>query len=128
MLACHKMNQKIRGIDWENSKGEIIVVGDYKGYVYLFSPELKELDKMKTRFAKTKPRRESFWIEAIKFSPNGQYVAFGAHGGASHLEIYEVKDNKLENQNVFKNIVSSAMLSVDWSQDSSFIAMISQAY
>lgn len=33
----------------------------------------------------TKPKQEPYWIEDIKFSPNGQCVAFGAHGGPSHI-------------------------------------------
>lgn len=84
-LHLFKMKEKVRGIDWEQSQGELIVVADYKGKVYLFDSELNLLDEGKTKFSKTKPRQEPFWIEDIKFSPNGKYVAFGAHGGASHL-------------------------------------------
>ena len=51
------MSERIRGVDWEQSKGEVIVVGDYKGMIYLFSPELKELDKVKTRFSRAKKRQ-----------------------------------------------------------------------
>jgi microtubule-associated protein-like 6 len=80
-----KMKEKVRGLDWEQTGNDIIVVGDYKGKIYLFDSELNPLDEAKTKFSKTKPRQEPFWIEDIKFSPNGQYVAFGAHGGASHL-------------------------------------------
>lgn len=83
--SLFKMKEQVRGIDWEQSKGELIVVGDYKGKIYLFDTELNLLDEGKTKFSKTKPRQEPFWIEDIKFSPDGKYVAFGAHGGASHL-------------------------------------------
>ena len=31
MLHSIQMKERIRGIDWEGSKGELIVVGDYKG-------------------------------------------------------------------------------------------------
>lgn len=79
------MKEKVRGIDWERSKGELIIVGDYKGKIYLFNSKLELLSEVKTKFSRTKPRKEAFWIEDIKFSPNGQYVAFGAHGGASHV-------------------------------------------
>ena len=80
-----KMKEKVRGLDWEQSGSNIIVVADYKGKIYLFDSKLNQIDEAKTKFSKTKPRQEPFWIEDIKFSPNGQYVAFGAHGGASHL-------------------------------------------
>jgi hypothetical protein len=84
---------------------------------------------MKTRLSKTKPRKEPFWIEDIKFSPNGKYVAFGAHGGATHIEIFEIEDNKIkEKQTVISNLFSSALLSLDWSQNSDMIAGVSQAY
>lgn len=39
-----------------------------------------------------------------------------------------MKGDKLENPKVFKNFISSALLSVDWSQDSSNLAVVSQAY
>lgn len=39
-----------------------------------------------------------------------------------------MKDNKLGKETVHSNLVSSALLSVDWSQDSSTIAVVSQAY
>lgn len=35
MLQSYKFQERIRGIDWEKSKGELIVVGDYKGKIYL---------------------------------------------------------------------------------------------
>lgn len=51
------MKERIRGLDWEKSKGETIVVGDGKGKIYLFDAELNLLDEGKTRFSKTKPRQ-----------------------------------------------------------------------
>jgi len=65
----------------------LIVVGDYKGNIHLFNTKLEKIsnDTFKTCFKKTKPKKEPYWIEDIKFSPNGQYVAFGAHGGPSHI-------------------------------------------
>ena len=55
------------------------------GKIYLFNDQLQLLSEAKTKFSGMKKRQEPFWIEDIKFSPNGQFVAFGAHGGASHL-------------------------------------------
>ena len=95
MISILPMKERIRGLDWEKKEGELIVIGDYKGKIYLCDEKLSILDEARTRFSKTKPRREPFWIEDIKFSPNGEFVAFGAHGGASHLELFQVKDKKL---------------------------------
>lgn len=57
LLHIHQMKERIRGIDWEKSKGDLIVVGDYKGKIYLFDSQLQPLDEAKTRFSKTKPRQ-----------------------------------------------------------------------
>ena len=77
------MEHQVRGVDWHYHG--IIVVGDYTGSIYLFDERLKLLDKAKTKFNSFKPGKESFWIQDIKFSPDGGKVAFGAHGGASHV-------------------------------------------
>lgn len=29
--------------------------------------------------------QSTYWIQDIKFSPDGKNVAFGAHGGRSHV-------------------------------------------
>jgi len=86
---------------------------------------------VKTKFSKTKPRQEPFWIEDIKFSPDGKYVAFGAHGGVSHVEVHEVDEQskKLSDKAIIINPgLTSALLSVDWSQGSDLLAVVSQAY
>jgi WD40 repeat protein len=36
MLYSYKMKERVRGLDWEKSKGEVIVVGDGAGKIYLF--------------------------------------------------------------------------------------------
>lgn len=86
------------------------------------------MDEARTKFNKTKPRQEPFWIQDIKFSPDGGSVAFGAHGGASHVEIFKVDGNKFGSGKVVNAGLTSALLSVDWSQDSSILAVVSQAY
>jgi hypothetical protein len=84
---------------------------------------------MRTKFGRTKPRKEPYWIEDIKFSPNGKYVAFGAHGGPSHVEIYEIENNTIKpDRKVIPSLFSSALLTLDWSQGSDNIAAISLAY
>ncbi len=128
-LKLHKMKEQVRGVDWNQKPDGNIVVGDYRGMIYLFDSELNLLDEAKTRFSKTKPRQEPFWIQDIKFSPDGKWVAFGAHGGASRVLIHPVEGSKFGKD--IKDInagLTSALLSVDWSQDSSILAVVSQAY
>ena len=56
-------------------------------------------------------------------------MAFGAHGGASHLEIHQIQDKKFSGgPKILKSLITSALLSVDWSQDSDNLAIVSQAY
>ena len=93
-LNLFKMKQQVRGVDWHKKENGLIVVGDYKGKLFLFDSDLNLLDEAKTKFSKTKPRKEPFWIQDIKFSPDGNWVAFGAHGGASHVEIFGIQGNK----------------------------------
>lgn len=57
MLHSYKMEERVRGLDWERTKGQLIVVGDNRGRIYLFDAELKLLSQAKTRFSKTKPRK-----------------------------------------------------------------------
>ena len=54
-LALYKMKDQVRGVDWHSSGN--IVIGDYRGRIYLFDEDLKLLDQAKTRFSKTKPRQ-----------------------------------------------------------------------
>ena len=115
-LAFYSMKDQVRGVDWH--KNGNIVIGDYRGRIYLFDEELNLLDQAKTKFSRTKPRKEPFWIQDIKFSPDGKLVAFGAHGGASHVEIFSVEGSKFGSGKVANAGLTSALLSVDWSQDS----------
>ena len=43
MEHSYELKERVRGVDWERSKGELIVVGDYKGKLYLFNPQLELL-------------------------------------------------------------------------------------
>ena len=104
------------------------MVADYRGKLFLFDKDLQLLDEKRSKFNRLKPRKEPFWVEDIKFSPDGQFVAFGAHGGASHLELQGIEGNKFGKETLIKPGLTSALLSVDWSQDSSNLVVVSQAY
>lgn len=75
-----------------------------------------------------KPQKSTYWIEDIKFSPDGNYVAFGAHGGRSHIELFKIDGNKFGSKSVLNVGFSSALLSLDWNLTSSVIVAVSQAY
>lgn len=126
----------IRAVDWCKAAPNLIVAGDWKGLIYLYDADggknstLLQLDIGKTRFSKMKPNKPAtYWIQDIKFSPDGESVAFGAHGGRSHVEVFKIVDNKKFGASVVLNVgFSSALLSLDWNVDSSAIAAVSQAY
>lgn len=40
MLYSNVLKNMVRAIDWEQSKGELIVVGDYKGKIFLYDDKL----------------------------------------------------------------------------------------
>jgi WD40 repeat protein len=128
MLASAVLQNMVRAVDWEQSKGELIVVGDYKGKIHLYDTNMEKLDEGRTQFSRMKPRQSTYWIEDIKFSPNGKYVAFGAHGGRSHIEVFEIADNKFGKQIILNVGFTSALLHLDWNKGSDIIASVSQAY
>eukprot|EP01017_Pseudomicrothorax_dubius_P042573 TRINITY_DN6973_c0_g1_i5.p1 TRINITY_DN6973_c0_g1~~TRINITY_DN6973_c0_g1_i5.p1 ORF type:complete len:396 (-),score=106.64 TRINITY_DN6973_c0_g1_i5:60-1247(-) len=68
------------------------------------------------------------WIEEIKFSPDSTKVAFGAHKGASPVQVLNVTDKKLSENCVINVGMTSALLHLDWSKDSQFMVANSQAY
>ena len=127
-LNMAKTTNIIRAVDWCRAKPELIVAGDWKGVIILYNSELQELDVAKTRFSKMKPMQSTYWIQDIKFSPDGESVAFGAHGGRSHIEVFKVEGKKFGKGIVLNVGFTSALLSLDWNVNSSVIAGVSQAY
>ena len=57
-------------------------------------------------------------------------AAFGSHGGLSKIELVKVTDNgkKLQKMASVDLAISSALLHLDWSQDSGALVVNSQAY
>ena len=114
-----------RGVDW-SSDGKWIVAASINGEILLFNTDLDTPQIIQSSFSNNGKQ----WIEEIKFSPDSTMVAFGAHGGASKLEILYLNNEKLEkrDRNVFGIGLTSALLHLDWSIDSSAIVTNSQAY
>lgn len=55
-------------------------------------------------------------------------MAFGAHGGRSHIEVFKIDGKKFGKGMVLDVGFTSALLSLDWNVGSSIIASVSQAY
>jgi WD40 repeat protein len=113
-----------RAVDW-SSDGNLIVLGSSDAEILLFDERMeKDPFIIQSSFAKGGKQ----WIEEIKFSPDCKYVAFGAHGGASKLEVMEVVGDRLEKRYNFFVGLTSALLHLDWSTDSQSIVLNSLAY
>mmetsp|Transcript_16129 Transcript_16129/g.13674 ORF Transcript_16129/g.13674 Transcript_16129/m.13674 type:complete len:274 (+) Transcript_16129:3639-4460(+) len=118
------LENDVRAIDWSRD-GKFIVCADVKGKVMLFDPnKLNQIDSLQSSFTK-----KNQWIEDIKVSPDNSMVAFGAHGGASPIEIMNVKNGRsLSTMKKINVGLTSALLHLDWSTDSSSLVCNSQAY
>jgi WD40 repeat protein len=66
------------------------------------------------------------WVEEVKFSPDGQYIAYGTHGQSMVMEFLQMNGKKLSLLKEAK-AGTSAVLHIDWSRDSSMISLNTQA-
>jgi WD40 repeat protein/Ca2+-binding EF-hand superfamily protein len=123
MIVCQNVKTKLRAVEY-SPDGKFIITASMEGKVFLYDSELKkEIQNMQTSFKGTNQ-----WIEDIKFSPNGNYVAFGAHGGASKVEVLTFDGKVLKPYGTINAGLTSALLHLDWSEDSNFLVVNSQAY
>jgi len=118
-----KLPQKCRAVAFSNAGTRIIFAG-YEGKLFLYNSKLeKEYQQVETGLT-----RANQWIEDIKFSPDDKYVAFGYHGGVSKVIVYQFKNLKLSLYAKINAGLTSALLHLDWSKDSSQLVVNSQAY
>lgn len=123
MLSFKNVGVKLRAIDFSMC-GKFLVAASMCGKLILLPIDLKsEIQRIQTSFTSANQ-----WIEEIKFSPNNQYVAFGAHGGVSPIVIYSFDGKELKLYTSIKVGITSALLHLDWSEDSNNIVLNSQAY
>jgi microtubule-associated protein-like 6 len=112
-----------RAVDW-SSEGSLIVCGSVKGLIYLFTANnLDMVSSLQSSF-----KKGDNWIQAIRFSPSSNLVAFGAHSCASSIEIMTVSANVLAAGQVINIGLSSALTHLDWSADETTLVVNSQAY
>ena len=123
LLAIKPLPHDMRAIDW-SPDGGLLVSGLVNGVVILLdSNSLSTLSTLQSSF-----KGKDCWIEDIKFSPDGSKVAFGAHGGASRIEIAGVQNKKLVKMYTINAGLTSALTHLDWSVDGALIVANSQAY
>lgn len=118
-----KLPQKCRAAAFSSSGTKLVFAG-YEGKLFLYNGSLeKQYQQVETGLT-----RANQWVEDIKFSPDDRYVAFGYHGGVSKVIIYQLKNSKLSLYGKINVGLTSALLHLDWSKDSSELVINSQAY
>ena len=123
IMATKPLAQDMRALDYSPS-GRNLICGLVNGMILLLdSDTLTTLCSVQSSF-----KGKDCWIEDIKFSPDGSHVAFGAHGGASKVEIMGIQGSKLTKACTIMAGLTSALTHLDWSVDSSLLAVNSQAY
>ena len=128
LIASKPFENDIRAIDWANNN-KFIVCADVLGFLYLLDPNTLELkDTGASKFTKMPKRQSTYWIEDLKISPDCKSCAFGAHGAASHLEIWSIAYPKFGANKIINAGLTSALVHLDWSTDSSIAIVNSQAY
>ena len=112
-----------RAIDW-SVDGSLLVLGLVDGSVLLLSAaDLSVVSELESSFG-----GKDSWIQDIKFSPEGNKVAFGTHGGPSKVEIAGVENSQLFRMHTVDVGLSSALTHLEWSTDGKLLAVNSQAY
>lgn len=118
-----KLPQKCRAVAYSHSGTKVVFAG-YEGKLFLYNSSLeKEYQQVSTGL-----NRANQWVEDIKFSPDDRFVAFGYHGGVSKVVVYQLKNSKLSLYGKINAGLTSALLHLDWSKDSSALVVNSQAY
>lgn len=123
IASTRPLAQDLRALDY-SPNGKMIVCGLINGMILIVDAEnLTTINSVQSSF-----KGKDCWIEDIKFSPNGSQVAFGAHGGASKLEVMGIQGTKLVKLFTVNAGLTSALTHLDWSVDGSLVAVNSQAY
>jgi len=97
------------------------------------SPEVEKTGQLKVmstvKHGSKVPGKEP-WVQDVKISPDAKLVAFGVHGGNSNVELATVdaKSLRLRHTASIDIAMHSALLHLDWSQDSRLLALNSQSY
>ena len=115
-LARTAPNQQARCVTINPNSGHI-AIGFNNGKL-MIKAGINALDNTLARFKHAKE-----WIEAMRYSPNGQWLAVGSHDNA--IYIYDANDYSLKSH---KFVHSSYITELDWSCDSQAIKSCCGAY
>lgn len=111
-------------LDWSRD-GRFIAVGDRNGTARILDAQTLQICGQGNAFLAGK---RDAWVEDIKFSPCGQYVAFGTHGGLSKVDVWKIDQSGKMSKYCQANLaLTSALSHIDWSQDSRLLMINSQA-
>ena len=121
------LDQDFRALDW-SADGSFLVIGSMAGKIYFISYDSFTVKSTYQSIFKT----EKQWIQELKISPDSNYVAYGAHGGVSKVEVLSVKpsnnNNALTQYAIINPRFTSALTHLDWSEDSNFVVCNSLAF
>jgi WD40 repeat protein len=120
------LDQDIRAIDW-SSDGKFIICGSMIGKIYFISVQDMSIKATFQSIFKT----DKQWIQELKISPDAKYVAYGAHGGVSKVEVLNINPtskNILTQYSIINPRFTSALTHLDWSSDSNFVVCNSLAF
>lgn len=121
------LDQDFRAVDWSGD-GSFLVVGSMSGKIYLIPYDSFTVKSTFQSIFKT----EKQWIQELKISPDSNYVAYGAHGGVSKVEVLSVNassgKNALTQYAIINPRFTSALTHLDWSEDSNYVVCNSLAF
>jgi WD40 repeat protein/Ca2+-binding EF-hand superfamily protein len=119
------LDQDFRAIDW-SSDGKYLAVGSMEGKIYYISVDTMQVKATYQSIFKT----EKQWIQELKISPDSKYIAYGAHGGVSKVEVLTVTNTPkvFQQYAIINPRFTSALTHLDWSSDSNFIVCNSLAF
>lgn len=126
ILASDQFQNDLTALDWAPN-AQFLVAGDRNGFIHLIDPTtLQSLGSVGGTLA----NKNNAWVEDLKISPDSTMIAFGTHGGLSKIELVKVIDNgkKLQKLASADIKISSALTHLDWSSDSRYVVINSQAY
>jgi WD40 repeat protein len=120
-LSRHGINQCARAVAYAPD-GATVAVGTNDGRLSIFSDFPQSMTP--TVIDMNKSGKTEQWIEAISFAPNGKVLGVGTHQG-NVLRLINTETNQVESTITG---ASSAVLSVDFSDDSQFAQYVTQDY
>lgn len=93
----------------------MIVVADAKAKIYLYDKNLSLNSEYTGKpYATNQGNATDGWVQQIKFSPDGQYIAYGTHGQSRVMQFLKLNGKNLA---LLKDVKAgtSAVLHIDWS-------------